>query len=291
MTITALGVAFLLLVLQAGPSPHSTIEFLAVDRDGNAPAELTAADVELKIGGKIRPVVAVERISSAERGRDILLLVDEATLHALEKVAAGSIEQLLSSLAPGDRIRYVSTRGTRANGADAIRKLTWEMVTGPGVLHTCLSDMLRNIENLAKTLPRGRSSTLAVIGRGHPEGASYGSEGDAAPCTPRRGDMRRVHEHVGDAQINVHLFTVSDTSRSWGFETLAGNIGASSRLLTWANVGGLEQAVAETTTVYRATFAADPSAPDRPQRVELKAKRRGVKLSSSTVLNLAPRNP
>ena len=130
------------------------------------------------------------------------------------------------------------------------------MVTGPGVLQTCLSDMLRSIENLARSLPRGRASTLVVLSRGSDYDPTLGT-GEAAGCTPRSEAMRPVAETISAAQINVHMVTVGETGRSWGLDTLASNTGSLTGLVSWANTDTLARAVGTPASYYRATFAAD----------------------------------
>ena len=116
------------------------------------------------------------------------------------------------------------------------------MLTGPGVLYTCLSGMLRIIEDMTRSLPLGRSSTLVVLSRGSDHDPTLGT-GEAAGCTPRSEAMRSVAETISAAQITVHLMTVSETSRSWGLDTLARNTGSLTGLVSWANTGTLARAV------------------------------------------------
>ncbi|HVL67326.1 MAG TPA: hypothetical protein VM364_08690 [Vicinamibacterales bacterium] len=288
----------LLVTLSTGPAaaqpaaPGVSLEFLVADREGRTPADLTPADVELKVGGKERPIVSLEHVEPPDGGRRILLLVDEPTLYSFEPIVKEAAGRLFASLLPADRVSFISTRrraATVTRGPDAITQALGAMTTGPGVLYTCLADTLRNVEALAQTLPPGRASTLVVIGRGHPEGAATGSEGDAAPCTPRRDDMRRAAEVIGGTQINLVFLTVSETERSWGFDTLAANLGGTSHLLTWADNTGLERAIRGTRSFYRAAFVADPKGPARPQRVELRVKRPGVKVSAPLVIATRPR--
>jgi hypothetical protein len=285
-------IAFVSAAAFAGTQPPAVaIDFLALGRDGQPVPDLTSADIQLKIGGKTAPITTLERISREDGGRRILLLLEEATVHTLEPVVQEGVKTLLASLLPGDQVTLVSTRRPSASlirGPQAVARAVESLQAGPGRLYSCLSDSLVNIEKMVENLPRGRASTLVLLASGHPEGAATGSEGDAAPCTPRRDAMRKASHLLADAQINVMLFTVDDTNRSWGFETLASNIGATSRLLSWADTGTLARAIAETRSFYRATFDVGPAPPDRPQRVELKTTRRNVKLHASPTLTLKP---
>lgn len=277
-------------LLQDAPAPGKTavpitLDFILTSPDGDAPADLTPADVTLKVGGKVRPLVGLE-LRPATTPHQIVLIVDEPTLHALEKIARDAIHKMLDTLRPGDRITYVSTRVTRGGlepGREAAAKKADAMVTGPGVLHTCLLDMMTNIETFAKWLPRGRMSVLAVLTRGHPEAPTLDRDA-AVGCTPHIEDTRKTEEVISAAQINVHLFTVHETNRSWGLDTLANNIGGASGLLTWADSNGLERALNERRRLYRITVAADPEAPERPQRVDLRVHRKNVKVRTSPTL-------
>lgn len=281
---------------QASDSPTGiTIDFLAVGRDGQFVSDLTAPDVALKIDGKIRPLQQLELVSTDQAGRNILLLVDEATLFGLEKVVRDAITRLLTTLNPADRIAYVSTRRGRistlttnhATATDAVAG----MVAGPGVLWTCLSDMVNSLGSLARTLPKGRATSLIVLSRGSPYDPQFGTESGGSGCSPRTTRLRELNEFMSAAQINVHLLTVDHTNRSWGLDTLARNINAQTGLLTWSDAGALERAVASAAKFYRATFAVDAKANDRPQRVELRVNRQNVSVRTSPNIRIdkAPR--
>jgi hypothetical protein len=280
----------MLLLLQGTPAPATapapiTLDFVLTADDGDAPDDLTPADVTLKVGGKVRPLLSLEFLP-ATTPHQIVLIVDEPTLYTLEKVAKDAIHKLLDTLRPGDRITYVSTRDGRSilePGKQVAARKTDAMVTGPGVLHTCISDLMTNIETFAKKMPRGRMGFLAVLSRGHPDGPTLDRD-EVGGCTPHRDDTRQTEEVISAAQINLHLFTVDERTRSWGLDTLAGNIGGRTGLLTFANTNALERALNEKRRHYRATLAADPTAPERPQRVELKVNRKNVKVRTSPTL-------
>ena len=294
LTATTLAAA---LLLQSGAPPAAeqavagiTLDFLATDKDGELVADLIPTEVALKINGKVRPLQTLELVAAEERGRAILLLVDEATLYGLEQVARDAIARLLASLRPTDRLAYVSTRRGRlttlTSNHAAATDAAQGMVAGPGVLYTCLSDMITSVESLTRTLPKGRSTSLVVLSRGSPYDPAFGTEGGGAGCSPRTTALRRLGEIVADAQINVHLLTVDHTNRSWGLDTLARNINASTGLLTWSDAGALERAVTSSAKFYRATFAADPKANERPQRVELRVDRRDVDIRTSPAIRI-----
>jgi hypothetical protein len=278
----------------AGPAaqtpPPVTLDFLVSGTGAEPPADLTPADVVLKVGGKVRAIDSLTLVSPPDGGRNVLLLVDEATLFGLEPVVKEAVAKLVASLLPGDRIAYVSTRRGRVTPLtlkhDTAATSVEAMVTGPGVLVTCLSDMLASIETLTRTLPRGRSTTLAVLSRGTPYDPALGTDSGASGCSPRRERLRELAEVISAAQINLHLLTVDHVSRSWGLDTVAANTGGLPGLVTWADAGALERAVASTARYYRASFAADDKSPARPQRVELRVNRPKVKVRTSPTITI-----
>jgi hypothetical protein len=195
---------------------------------------------------------------------------------------------MLTVLGPDDEVEYFSTRlnGTRTEptkNREDIAAAVDRMVTGPGVLWVCLRDLTDLLLSFAPDVPRGRSTTIAVISRGHPSGASPAGDSGGGPCTPRREGLRRLEEAIGTAQVNLHFFTVDETNRSWGLDTIAGNTGGTSSLLTWGSRDGLARAVQSSGTFYRITF--DWAAPaDRAQRVELRAADKSLKVRTSTIM-------
>ena len=265
--LTSLLIVATLVMQTGGPgsqtaAPSITLDFLATGSDGKTVPDLTAADVTLKVDGKVRPLTSLELRSTADVGRNILLLVDEATLYGLEPVLKDAVGKLLASLQPGDKIAYVSTRRGR--------------ITALSTQHATVT----------KTLPRGRWTTVAVLSRGSSFDPTFGTDQAGGGCTPRIEDLRRLSEVISAAQINVHFLTVDHVNRSWGLDTLASNTGSGTGLLTWSDAGALERAVAGTSSYYRATFAADTRANDRPQRVELRVERPGATVKTSPTIRL-----
>jgi hypothetical protein len=290
LTVTSVVLSAL---LQAPPQDKAalplTLDFILTTSDGDAPGDLTPADVTLKVGGKVRPILNLELLP-ATTPHQIVLIVDEPTLYNLEKPAKDAIHKLLATVRPGDRVTYMSTRGGRAEpGKDAAAKAADAMVTGPGVLYSCLDDLMTMIERAAKTMPKGRMGFLAVIARGHPDGPTLDRDA-AGGCTPHRDATRKTEEVIAASQVNLQLFTVSETNSSWGLDTLASNIGGRTGLITFANTNALERALNENRRHYRATIAADPSAPERPQRVDLKVAKKNVKVRTSATLVINPQH-
>lgn len=264
------------------------LDAIVTGPDGNAPPSLAPAVLSLKIGGRQQTIRSVQMVvPSAETPRYILLLVDEATLYALEPIVKDALATLLSSLKPTDLVSFASTRRAAARTEMTARRqpvtaAVNAMVTGPGALYPCQRDLTKVLATSAAGLPRGRSTSVVVISRGHPEFTPT-SEADDDPCAPRREDLRALEEAIAVAQVNLHLFTVSDAQRSWAFDTIAANVGATSGLLTWADHSALARTIQSTATYYRVTF--DWNAPSvRAQRVELRSKDKSLKMRTSTWL-------
>ena len=271
----------------AEPKPGTgTLDFLVTAREGRAAPLLTAEDISLKIGGRRQRIRSVTRVTPESAPRNIVLLVDEATLYALEPIVKDAVAKLLASLKPTDTVAFYSTRGTQitlTTQHDRITAAIEKMRTGPGELWVCQRDLMRLIATDAANLPPGRSTTIAVISRGHPEAPSTAGDSEVGPCTPRRDDLRQLDESLSMAQVNFHLFTVSATNRAWGFDNIAGNTGGTSELLTWSSQDSLTRVVQSTGTYYRVTFDWDvPN--DRPQRVELRAADKDLKIKTSNFL-------
>lgn len=268
------------------PATTSTLDFIVTTRDGALPA-LSPDDISLKVGGRRQRVEKIESISLPALTRYVVLVVDEATLYSFEPVVKDAVDKLLASLAPGDLVAFYGTRlgGTVTSLTTNYKRITdavAAMKTGPGVLWSCQSDMIRLIGKVARDLPKGRSSSIAVISRGHPEGPSPQGDSGGGPCTPKRDDLRQLEEAIAVAQVNLHLFTVDETQRawsSWGFDNIAGSTGATSGQLTWKNQDGLMRAI-QSPGYYRITFAWDAPT-DRAQRVELRAKDKELKVRTS----------
>lgn len=282
------AILFVLSIPVAGQEKTATLDAIVTNSDGSAPQSLTSADLSLKIGGRPQQIRSVEMFTPATgKPRHILLVVDEQTLYALEPVVKDAVARLLSSLSPRDLVDFYSTRvnGTQTGPTarrEEISAAVDKMVTGPGVMWTCQLDMMRLIASAVGELTSGRSTSVAILSRGHSEGATAPGE-SGSPCTPRREDLQQLEAAVGTSQVNVHFFTVAETKRSWGFDTIAGNIGGTSGLLTWSSRDGLARAVQATATYYRITFAWDAPT-DRAQRVELRASDKNLKIQTSRVL-------
>lgn len=310
LTIAACSAFFALLTIRAlgveqkgGPESLATLDLFISGPDGPVTGPLTPADIELKIDGRVRAVRQLELIEPPDAKastisapgqpptgtqRYIVLLIDEPTLFGLEPIVKDAVRALLASLVPRDLVAFYSTRGGDRRTAltprhETVRAYVDSMITGPGVLWSCQRELMQMVEGLAPELPPGRSTTIAVLSRGHPSGGSFAGDSESGPCAPRREHLRKLEETIAVAQINFHLLTVDETSRSWGLDTIAGNTGGTKALLTWSDAGALERSVRATARFYRASFVWGPG-DSRTHRVEVRATNPAYKVRTSPVL-------
>ena len=176
MVVLPLGIVAAIAITRgvAGVQPESaaTLDVIVVGRDGKAPASMTPADFTLKVGGRVQQIRSIEKVTpSDDKGRYVLLIIDEATLQTLEPIVKDAIARLLKSLSPKDQVEYFSTRqnGTHTEATtkrETITAAAEKMVTGPGVLWVCQRDLMELIASFARDLSRGRATSIAVLSRG-----------------------------------------------------------------------------------------------------------------------------
>jgi hypothetical protein len=288
------------------PEAGLTLDFLVTGPDGATPRSLTPAEVVLRVGGREHAIRSLELVSPpdataravtvagdvpAGTPRNIVLVVDEATLYGLEPILKDAVGRLLASLSPRDMVAFISTRGrgrqtNLTQRHETVASFAESLITGPGVLWACQRELMDFLRPLAASVPPGRSTSIVVISRGSPRGASFGGDSESGPCTPRRNELRELEEVIATAQINLHLLTVDAETRSWGFDTIARNVQASTALLTWADAGALQRAIASAAHYYRATFVPDGRGSNRPQRVDLRVNLPGHKVVTAPMIRV-----
>lgn len=292
-----------------------TIDFLATNDAGEPVSGLTPGDVTFRVGGRDLPVQALEMITVGEarsaasgpkdvtgampppfgvtqpvrpdNGRNVLLLLDEGTLFGVEKIVNDSVARLLESLDPADRLGLASTRPGGVNidfttNHESVRKAIESAVLGRGNTALCVGALIEQIRGLAEALPRGRTTTLALISRGSGSTNSVLSQGPALSasggCTFRREQLPPVEEAVSAAQINYHVFHVGGTGLSPNLDNFAGATGAETGILSWTDANAMARAIQASSRFHRATVDAAPAGHREYQRTELRVKRPGVKV-------------
>ncbi|MEX2273084.1 MAG: VWA domain-containing protein [Vicinamibacterales bacterium] len=106
-------------------------DFTAVDGDGRAITDLTAAEITLRVNGRPRPVLSVEFVAAPARAgveaiaapapyssnaraiasRTLILAIDDEHLPVGERGVINDLEALLDGLAPGDRAGLIALKG------------------------------------------------------------------------------------------------------------------------------------------------------------------------------------
>ena len=293
-----------------------TIDFLATGADGQPVPQLAPSEITFKAGGreltvhsvelitlatKARPVPAaaetisappgippafgITRPTAPRRGRNVVLLLDEGTLFSVEKIVRDSVARLIDSLAPEDRLGLVSTRPggvsvELTSKHEAIRNAIDTLVYGRGNTALCVGMLIGQVRTLAEALPRGRTTTVALISRG--SGTAPTSTGPlvsgAGNCTFRREELAPVEQAVSAAQINYHVFHVGGSGLSTNLDNFAGATGAENGLLSWTDAEALARVVGASSRFYRATVDAPAAARDDYQRVEFRVRRPDVKV-------------
>jgi hypothetical protein len=182
----------------AGSAPaHLVVDFVALQADGTPVADLQPSEVEVRLNGRARKVLAVRRIAATDAipavgraanpvpapyatnegiatGRDIVLLVDQESFAAgREQLLRDAVEGLLPQLSPADRAMVlalpfggikVALTSDHARIREAIAG-----VTGQGSRGESGTDMgirtRRFLESLVGFLQphAGRSTPLTVV--------------------------------------------------------------------------------------------------------------------------------
>lgn len=295
-----------------------TVDFLLTDEAGAPVAGVTPGEISLRVGSRDLAVQRLEMITAGgeagtgagapdpparatavpppfgvtqpakpDRRRNVLLLLDEGTLFGVEKIVTDSVGRLLGSLDPADRVALASTRPGGVNigfttNRDSIRTAIESTVMGRGNTALCVGALIDQVRGLAEALPRGRTTTLALISRGSGSSTSVLSQGPplsgAGGCRFRREELPPVEEAVSAAQINYHVFHVGGTGLSPNLDNFAGATGAETGILSWTDADAIARAIQASSRFYRATTDALPVGGREYQRMELRVQRPGVKV-------------
>lgn len=152
--ICALGVLSAARAQPSGGGALVIVDFRAIAANGQPILDLTAGEVSLRVGGRVRQVKSLELVrhtvegkppasapvlpepfatnaSSGTRGRDVLLVIDEGSIApGKESQLRESLERLLSALTSSDRVRVLSMRQGGVN---------LPLTDRPGIARTALS--------------------------------------------------------------------------------------------------------------------------------------------------------
>jgi VWFA-related protein len=95
------------------PGPVVRISAVALDRDDRLVTDLQARDLEVWIGGYRVPIETVTPVTSSDdRGRQIVLLLDDTTLAPIQGPRVREIaRRFVNRMAPGDQMAIVALNG------------------------------------------------------------------------------------------------------------------------------------------------------------------------------------
>ncbi len=131
LTLLAIGTLVDALA-QSPPEPRASgpllrINAVALDRDDRPVMDLRARDLEVWIGGYRVPIQTVTAVttSSDDRGREIVLLLDDTTLAPVQAPRVRAIaRRFVNRMAPGDQMAIVALNGdTMESSGDRTRLL------------------------------------------------------------------------------------------------------------------------------------------------------------------------
>jgi len=238
-------------------SPLLSITFAAVTGDGVPVADLTAADVSVKLDGRSRPVRSLQLVSVSTasgggsllpppfgsnaittRGRSVLLIVDDESFVAGgEQALRQAAERLLSALSRADRIALVSIPHGGVNIApttDRTRiRTALATLVGRGDSRQTGSDLACRTRLTLETLAHQLRAVRAPDG---PTVIAFLTAGLAAPrrdapatmapgmCELRLDTFRDVGDAAGRARAQFYLVPPIDimSTGSVGRENIAG---------------------------------------------------------------------
>jgi hypothetical protein len=292
---------------QGGPATVS-VDFRAIGADGQPVAGLQPSDVSIRIGGKNRTITSLEfkkaatggggaaarpalpapfAVNEPSAGRQFLIVIDNESLRAgTERNINASLEPLLASLAPGDRVAVsVAPRDT----------VQLAMTSDIGAVRAALSKItgirpasVSTSENQCRTfhtLNLLRSLMQPMTGSETPTTMIYFSSGlvlptgraDQQQCEVTTDQYNVLGPAAANARVNFYIVQGDEgiTGRDNGLDQLSGALHTGLVLRT--SEPGLSRIIAEASGYYMATVQPDPT--DRlgqTQRLEVKVNKEGV---------------
>ena len=311
---------------QSGPVGDILVDFIALDASGQPVAGLQPADVTLKIAGKTRTVTALELkrfdgggaaapaaaaaapaasalpppyvtnaggggAAAPSAGRTVLIVIDQDSLRAgSERAIVASLEPVLKSLSPADRVAFHTTpRDTAqalglANVRAALAKFTGQKAasstTNDNICRT--ADTLQQVRGMIEGLPPSDKPVTFLFFGSNPSLPAKAS-GSSSSCEVTTDHYRVLANSVAMSRVNMFVVQGDEgvTGRDDGLENLAGQTSAGAVLRVTGQA--LARVNAESAAYYVATVKAESD--DRSgqmQRLELKVNKEGVTTRART---------
>jgi hypothetical protein len=301
------------------PQSPSTVEFLVLGNDGQPVTDLKAEEVSLRIAGRERKIESLELKrfsggapgaapaapsapppfatnagggSAAAPGRVFMFVIEDTSVRpGDERPIRASIEKLLGTLAPNDRVGILTTPNPtvrldpttdRARVTEALGRVSGQrpgsMSSGDRACRT--RDSLVALRNILPVLQTDSGlATVVFFSAQLEQAATGGASTSGAGCMVSTDLFQGIAST--SAASRAHIFVVqaeeSVSQRSEGLENLASVSGGGQVFPLVSSGDPVARIARETAAYYVASFR--PEQNDRVgggQRLELRVSREGV---------------
>ena len=291
-----------------------SLDFLAIGRDGQPVPDLKAEEVSLKLGGRARPLTAINLVDVAgsaqpsavsplpppfgtnvqtRESRAFVLVVDNDSFRVgTERPLREAADTFLDKLAPTDRIALVTmpyggTRVSLTTEQEAVRA-SLAGIVGQASRNESPDDMACRSR---RTLDSLRGLFEGFIGSPTPVTVAFFSASMAGPneqtirseqavarCALLPETFREVGTAAADAGARLYIIEpVGLANQIAGLDNLAGVTGGVRLALGGVEDNAFTRMLRETSAFYRIAFEPEPSQRNGSiQRVELKVSRPDV---------------
>ena len=291
-----------------------SLDFLAIGRDGQPVPDLKAEEVSLKLGGRARPLTAinlVDVVDTAQRSpvsplpppfgtnvqtresRAFVLVVDNDSFRVgTERALREAADTFFDKLAPTDRIALVTmpyggTRVSLTTEQEAVRA-SLAAVIGQAPRNETPDDMAcrsrRTLDSLRGLFEGFIGSPTPVTvaffsaSMAGPNEQTIRSEQTVARCALLPETFRQAGTAAADAGARLYIIEpVGIANQVAGLDHLAGVTGGVRLALGGADDSAFTRMLRETSAFYRVAFEPEPSQRNGSvQRLELKVSRPDV---------------
>ena len=302
------------------------VDFRAFADDGQPVADLKAEDVVVKVDGKERAVSSLRLVRGAvtssgrvpppfatnatsDNAHDVVLLVDDESIApGHEKGIRDAAARLLAALGPADRVALFGVRpgglnvpfgSEPARVGDALASMVGQL--GEQEV-TCRTSLV--LQRIASILgPRASTPTIVVFfssGLAAPDSGMrplLGVGGKLCEVTPT--DFDAVGRAAAGSRISFFPVLVMDGSGQTGssqyaagVEHLAAMVGADTFRMSATAEPVVARIIRDMAQYYVASIDVDASdRTDAPRRLEVRAKRGGVKVQAKSQLIVGKPEP
>jgi hypothetical protein len=301
-----------------------SLDFLAIGRDGQPVPDLRAEEVSLKLGGRARPLTAINLVDASgdtqpqavsplpppfgtnvqtRETRAFVLVVDDDSFRVgTERALREAADTFLDKLAPTDRIALVTmpyggTRVSLTTEQEAVRA-SLASIVGQAPANETPDDMAcrsrRTVDSLRGLFEGFIGSPVPVtvaffsasmVG---PNEQAIRSERSVATCALLPENFRQAGAAAAEAGARLYIIEpVGIANQIAGLDHLAGVTGGVRLALGGVEDNAFTRVLRETSAFYRVAF--EPEASQRNgsvQRIELKVSRPDVTIRVRPTLRI-----